>query len=288
MGKKNSALSGGTAALEDIHDEMKVLNGADCENGREPGGSIRVLDRAVSVLGFMAEGKRLVGITEIAEATHLSKATVHRILSTLREYSVVLKDANGRYQMGPSVLFWADAYRKNAGLAEISRPWLRSLWEVSHETVHLFVYECGEAYYLDKLDSPHAVGMRSRIGAKRDLYSTSGGRAILSVLPENELEDYLDHTELLPRTKRTITERGQLEKIIALCRERGFCEEKEENEDGIRCVGAPIRDLRGYPVGAVSISAPAYRFSDEQSFAMGDRIRETALAISRELGYKGM
>jgi len=254
---------------------------------RESGASIRVLDRAVAVLGFMAEQKRQVGITEIAEATHLSKATVHRILSTLRDYSVVLKDESGRYQMGPSVLYWADAYRKHSGLAELARPYLHTLWEIARETVHLFVFEAGEAYYIDKLDSPHPVGMRSRIGARRDLYSTSGGRAILSFLPEAELKSYLDRTELRPRTRRTITDRKVLEEFLAECRKRGFCEEVEENEEGIRCVGAAVLDLRGYPVGAVSVSAPAYRFDDRASLAIGERIRETAMAISRELGYRG-
>ncbi|HPF84534.1 MAG TPA: IclR family transcriptional regulator [Aminivibrio sp.] len=263
------------------------LKDDDERNAKETGGSIRVLDRAMSVLGYMAESRRQVGITEIADAVGLSKATVHRILSTLKEYSVVLKDDSGRYQMGPSVLFWADAYRQRAGLAEISRPLLRRLWEESHETVHLFIFEGGEAYYLDKLDSPHPVGMRSRIGAKRDLYSTSGGRAILAALPEAEVDAYLDRTELLPRTENTVTEKAELKKLLAAGRERGFCEEVEENEEGIRCVGAAILDLRGCPVGAVSISAPAYRFSDSQSLALGAKIRETALAISRELGYRG-
>lgn len=51
---------------------------------------VRVLDRALSVLNFMAEERRPVGITEIAEATGLSKATVHRILATLQLHGVVV------------------------------------------------------------------------------------------------------------------------------------------------------------------------------------------------------
>jgi DNA-binding IclR family transcriptional regulator len=287
MTKRNRAVGNGTATAEVLNVTVKGLKEEEEGSGKESGGSIRVLDRAMSVLGFMAESRRQVGITEIADAVGLSKATVHRILSTLRDYSVVLKDDSGRYQMGPSVLFWADAYRHRAGLAEISRPLLRRLWEESHETVHLFIFEGGEAYYLDKLDSPHPVGMRSRIGAKRDLYSTSGGRAILAALSEAELDAYLDRTELLPRTENTVTDKEELKNLLAAGRERGFCEEVEENEEGIRCVGAAILDLRGCPVGAVSISAPAYRFSDSQSLALGAKIRETALAISRELGYRG-
>ena len=83
----------------------------------------------------------------------------------------------------------------------------------------------------------------------------------------------------------TVTDRAKLEEILAFGREQGFCEEKEENEEGIRCVGAAILDLRGYPVGAVSVSSPSYRFSDEQSRSIGVFVRDTALAVSRGLGY---
>ena len=150
--------------------------------------NIRVLERSLAILAFMAEERRLIGVTEIAEATELSKSTVHRILSTFREKNVVLRDEGGRYQVGPAVLLWADAYRRSSGLAEIARPYMRRLWEETHETVHLFIYENGKAFYLDKLDSPHPVGMRSRIGAPLSLYSTSGGRSILAALSVPELE----------------------------------------------------------------------------------------------------
>ena len=81
------------------------------------------------------------------------------------------------------------------------------------------------------------------------------------------------------------TEPELVAELEQIGREQGFCEEKEENEEGIRCVGAAILDLRGYPVGAVSVSSPSYRFSDEQSRSIGVFVRDTALAVSRGLGY---
>ncbi len=95
----------------------------------------------------------------------------------------------------------------------------------SHETVHLFIFEEEEeAYYLDKLDGPTPWGCVPALGAKRDLYSTSGGRAILAALPEAEVDAYLNGTELLPRTENTVTEKAELKKLLAAGRERGFCE----------------------------------------------------------------
>ena len=253
----------------------------------ETGMNIRVLERSLAILAFMAEERRLIGVTEIAEATDLSKSTVHRILSTFREKNVVLRDEGGRYQVGPAVLLWADAYRRSSGLAEIARPFMRRLWEETHETVHLFIYENGKAFYLDKLDSPHPVGMRSRIGAPLSLYSTSGGRAILAALPEAELDAYLSRTTLERRTNATVTDPEALRRVLDDVRRNGWAEENQENEEGIRCIGAAVRSLDGTPAGAVSISAPAYRMSDERARALCERVRSTAEGVSRELGYRG-
>lgn len=248
---------------------------------------VRVLDRALSVLNFMADEKRPVGITEIAKATRLSKATVHRILATFQSHGVVLKNRETRYQIGPAVLLWAESHRRASSLLEISRPYLESLWEASKETVHLFIYDSGVAYYLEKIESPHPVGMRSRIGAHLSLYSTSAGKAILAALPEDELSKYLSDTPLEPKTSHTKSNPEELREELEMIRQRGYAEDNQENEDGIRCVGAAIFDFRGYPIGALSISAPAYRFSDAKSSLFGEKVKETAILVSKKLGYKG-
>ena len=58
-----------------------------------------------------------------------------------------------------------------------------------------------------------------------------------------------------------------------------------ENEDGIRCVGAPIFGYSGKVVAAVSVSGPAYRLSAERAREIGAQVRTAAASISRQLGY---
>jgi DNA-binding IclR family transcriptional regulator len=246
--------------------------------------SIRVLDRAFAVLGVLAESGEAMGISEIARRTELSKATVFRLLATLCASNVALKDRNGLYQMGPAVLYWANSFRKQSGLVELSRPSLKTLWLETSETIHLFTFDRGQAYYLDKLESPHPVRMQSRIGSSLLLYCTAAGRAILSRLPDEEREAYFRGAELLPRTERTETDPARLRERIAVARERGFAEENQENEEGIRCVGAAILDSREYPIGAVSVSAPAYRFGDELLEGYGDRVARATREISARFG----
>ena len=85
-------------------------------------------------------------------------------------------------------------------------------------------------------------------------------------------------------TERTRTDMVDILDMLARIRREGWAEEDQENEEGIRCIGAPILDCRAYPLGAVSVSAPAYRFDDEAARQTALRIRDAAWSISAKLG----
>jgi IclR family acetate operon transcriptional repressor len=247
---------------------------------------IRVLERAISVLNYIAREDKNTGVTDISLATGLSKTTVHRILSTLLKNNLVIKQTSGTYTIGPSVLIWADSYRLRSGLIEISRSHIEELCESSGETVHLFSFENGRACYIDKREGRHPVGMISRIGAPIEMYCTSAGRAILANLPQGELIPYIASLKLEKRTPFTVTSREMLLSILDEIRKKGYAEENQENEEGIRCVGSAIRDHRGYPVGAISISAPAYRFTSSEVDLFGPKVFEKTEIISGNLGFR--
>ena len=86
------------------------------------------------------------------------------------------------------------------------------------------------------------------------------------------------------RTDRTHVSAVELLKDLETCARRGFAIDNVENEDGVRCVGAAIRDDRDTPIAAVSVSAPASRFSLSAAREVGGRCASTAARISAELG----
>lgn len=246
---------------------------------------IRVLQRLFDILSYLSDRNDYAGIKEISEGTGLSRTTVHRILGTCEGNYVVLKDEIGRYRLGPRSLEWANSYQLQTGMAKMARPHLKELLHDLKETVHLFIYEKGEAFYLEKMHSYSQTGMDSRIGSKLELYSTSAGKAILAALPEEEFELYMETTDLRPRTEMTETDKGRFRSAIEDTRERGYAVDDQENDLGVRCVGAAILDKRGYPVGAVSLTGPVFRITDEKMDPMGKRILATARLISYQLGY---
>ena len=247
---------------------------------------IRVLERALDILSFMADSGKPVRVSEIAVGTNLSPATTYRILSTLRERNVVLQDENSLYMIGPTPLFWSGAYHAQRALAQTFRVHAIELWKMCRETVHLFSFERDRIYYVDKIDSPQVVMMRSRVGAWRDLYSTGGGRAVLAVLPEKERLSYLGNTSLAPHTPYTRTDEQTLTELLKAGNLKGYQEEINENEEGIRCVGAAIVNAAGYPIGAISVAAPSYRMDDALADKVGRAVRATADKITEALLHK--
>lgn len=233
-------------------------------------GSIRVLSRAFSILTYLAQEKKPLGVTKIAQAVSLPKATVYRILDTLEGERAVL-NRDGEYELGPVALLLGEGYRRQVGFADAARPHLHHLMKETKETIHLFVYEKGELYYLDKIESPYQVRMHSRIGGKASLTRLSGGKALLAALPRDDLKEV---REAIPDEVA-----AQFEGIRA----KGYAVDDEENEKGLRCVGAAILDGSGRPRGAVSISAPVYRFPPELLEKYGSLAVNAAEAISREI-----
>ena len=69
-------------------------------------------------------------------------------------------------------------------------------------------------------------------------------------------------------------------------RESGFAFDDEENEEGARCIAAPIVSHAGQVLAAVSLSAPASRMPDRQVAKVAAAVKETAAAISQRVGHR--
>lgn len=246
--------------------------------------NVEVLKKAVSLLGYMARKSEPTGVSELSRQLAMPKTTAHRILSTLCGDNVVVKTEGGFYKIGPTVLLWSSGYKFATVIIEIARTEMEKLRDASLETIHLSVFEHGRAQYAERLDSPQTVVLRwSRLGVQLPLYCTSAGRAILSALPEQELDAYLAKATLEPRTANTVTDPARLKKMLARFRIQGYAAEIEENEENIRCVGSAVKNGRGYPVAAISLTAPSFRFTDADEAKYGPMLAKAADEISRRL-----
>jgi DNA-binding IclR family transcriptional regulator len=135
------------------------------------------------------------------------------------------------------------------------------------------------------VECSQAVRMHSAIGRRASAHSTAVGKAMLAFMSQKEVENIIEEHGLPVCTPNTITDKEALLRELERVRQQGYAVDDIENEDGIRCVGAPIFDHQGKPVAALSVSGPAFRLSMERVKELTGAVTSTALEISRQLGY---
>lgn len=242
--------------------------------------------RAFDVLdGIAAASDGSASLTQIANRLKVSKSTAHRYLTTLEGLAVVERDEHESYRLGLRLVELAGVVLSDHDVRREAEGELEALARYTKETAHLAVPSGSEVFYLAKFDSPHSLRMVSRIGARMPMYSTALGRSILAHSSEERVEDVL--AEGLPRrTPSTITDARALRTNLELVRERGFAIDDEENEPGVRCVGAPIFDMGGSVVAAISVSGPSTRVTREVALAIAPAVLGAAKTVSMRLGYQ--
>ena len=240
--------------------------------------------KAFAILDVLASNRE--GGTSLKEASRqlgMSKSTTHRYLTTLEELGVVERDERDRFRLGLRLIELAATFLSDQDLQNVSEPFLTQLAAQTQETVHLAVPFADEVVYIAKIDSPHAIRMASHIGARVPLYCTSLGKAILAWYPPDQVEEIISRG-LPPRTPHTVASAEALRAELQRVRAQGFAVDDQENEMGVRCVGAPVFDYTARVIGAISVSGPASRISPERSLELGPLVRDAASEVSRRMG----
>jgi IclR family acetate operon transcriptional repressor len=249
--------------------------------------SVAVVDKALDLLECLSDG-RPRSVAELCEATEITKAAAYRILHTLeRRGFVVTYERVRRYTIGHAFLAYAEAARGSDRLIAVARPVMHDLWKYSGETVNLGIRSQGRVLYLEIIESSRGLRATGRVGALDALHSTALGKAMLSCLPDSELDQVVSRADLSPRTERTVTDRAVLMKAIHKVRDDGFAVDDQENEIGMRCVAAPIVGNAGRPLAAVSVSGPTSRMTAAAVEALAARLRAGCALIAEELAAAG-
>lgn len=196
------------------------------------------------------------------------------------------KDSDTRkYAPGVALIALSCAVVSRLDLVKAARPYMETLRGAFDETVNVGTLVDGEVLYIDIVESAQGLRMAARVGARDALHSTALGKAMLSAMPASEARELLSSYRRLAPTPRTITALDALMDELTVVAARGYAIDDEENEIGARCIGAPIRDGSGRVTGALSISGPSSRISEDLVVIIGGRLAEAATRIEEALGF---
>lgn len=249
---------------------------------------VQSVDRTLSILEIVSDYNEGLGITEISEKVRLHKSTVHRLLGTLIYKGFVIQDlTTNKYKVSLKLYELGSKTIENLDILKISKPYTKELMDKLNEVVHLVIRDDDSIVYIDKVEADNTIRMASNIGRRSPIYCTSVGKAMLAFMDEKEVKDIWNKSNLLKLTSKTIIDYGQFRNELDKIRLLGYAEDDEENELGVRCVGAPVFNFRGEIEGAISISGPTIRVTKDKVGEIAVEVKKCAYSISKDLGYRG-
>jgi len=248
---------------------------------------MKSVKKAIEVLEALAKRENGVGITQLSRELNLPKSTIHQILSTLKSVRFVEQNSEDRkYHLGLRIFELGNIFQSQLQLRKIAYSYLYNLSRKTNETTYLVVLEGNRIVYIDCVESTARLRAHPLFGIRVPLHCTSLGKAIMACLPEEKKNEIIHENGLERFTENTITDPQILKRELKEIRKRGYAIDNMEHEEGIRCVGAPIRNHRKEVSAAISVSGPSQRFDPPRIQTMAKLVIEASEEISRKMGYK--
>ena len=240
------------------------------------------------IIEAMAQGPGAMRLHDIASAVRMPDSTALRLLNSLVDAGYVRQDGETlKYCLSLRFSLIGEAVRRQFRIREIAYPRLKVLAERCQESACLAIEEGGSVIYLDVVEGPdNLLRTLQRIGKTAPLHSTGVGKVLMADWSSSQLEELENTKGFKALTKKTITSLDKLASELVKVRRDGLAMDDEECELGARCVAAPLRDYSGKVVAGISVSGPASRMTAEHIRLCKAAIKETALGISVEMGWK--
>ena len=246
--------------------------------------SVRSVDRALEILLCFSREEPARSLTQIAEAIHMSKTTVHRLLATLENKRFITRDnATGLYRLGLRFIEMASLVLQDVELHRWVLPYLQRLADEYGETVDLSILDGSHVIYLEVIESPQRVKLAAAVGQRLPAFFTASGKALLAFLPEENAKEIIS-ANLAEASDHGRASIRELMEDLRETAERGYAISEQEYEDQINAVAAPIFDKDKNPIASIAIVGPSFRLSKDRLPALGESLREMTRVISNEVG----
>lgn len=228
--------------------------------------TVQSLAKGFKVLqAFTAQEPELT-MAEVARKSGMDNATAFRFINTLVEIGYVDKVENTRrFRLTLKVLDLGFHAIARSDLRTLARPILRGLVGEVNEAASVAVLDGSDVMYAERVQAGLTqLGVDVRIGSKVPAYSSAVGQAILAWLPRESQVRILRGQPLIKRTATTLTDMDALLLRLDTVRGRGYAVSDQENVSGVYVVAAPVFDIDGLPIAALSVAAPVWQTSLQQ------------------------
>lgn len=246
-----------------------------------PGLFVQSFARGLEVIEAFGQTPTMT-LTEVAEATGLSRATVRRFLHTLMALGYMR--ANGKsFQLTPKIMNLGFAYLASQPLVELVDPVLANLSTELGQSTSVSVLDNTDVVYIARQETTSIMRINITVGTRFPAYTTSMGRVLLAGLSDTELDAYFDRADLSEVTDYTMTDPAGLRAELDQIGSQGYAVVNEELEVGLASVAVPIRNRAGDTVAAMNTSVAVTRHTPEDLTELLPALQAAADEVSNAL-----
>ncbi|MBV9561977.1 MAG: IclR family transcriptional regulator [Bradyrhizobium sp.] len=248
---------------------------------------VQSLGRAFAILEQVARHREGIGLAELSKLVGLHNSTTFHLAKTMVSLGYLRQEKDSkRYRVGRPLFALAASALDEIEMVNVATPILEELSRQTGESGHFAVRMGDAVVVIARTSGPGAFQLTDRVGVVRPAHCTALGKIILASLRPDQLGRLLERVELKPSTPKSITDVPVLMREIAEVRRTGIAFDDGEFNPEVRCVAVPVTDFTGQVVGALGISGPIWRLSNQTLHASAQAVQAAANRLSAEFGTK--
>jgi DNA-binding IclR family transcriptional regulator len=247
---------------------------------------LQTVSNALKIFELFGKTKKELGVTEISKQLGLHKSIIFRLIKTLEARGWIKQNENRKYFLSFRAYEIGSVVLENAGLGSNIQPFIGELAREVGESVHIGVLDGREIIYIYKVTPSNELRVEVRIGVRMPAHCTAMGKVILAYSPPKVIEECLYGKERLESsTPFSITEQANFYSSLQQIKEQGFSWSFQELFHGIMCIAAPIFDMAGNVIAAVSIAQQYRELSADRKRYLEEEVTIYGKKISRSFGW---
>jgi DNA-binding IclR family transcriptional regulator len=226
---------------------LKELSGQSVE-------TIKMVDRALTVLDKLRIERKCLGVNEIAKECGFNPSTTFRILKTLEVNGWVFQCSDGCYIPGQKLSFVIEKNNLYLALKDVASFVMERYTKQHNQAMNLTVRDGANCHILQQSRTKNLVDYVPPLYSNLPYYASAGGKILLSELPIKLVDEIILSNEMLPLTQHTITDTEQFLQELRTIAKQGYAIDFKESAENGSCIAVPVRDCEGNIIAALSFS----------------------------------
>ena len=248
-------------------------------------GGVQSLSRAFAILEAVARHREGIGLAELSKLVGLHNSTTFHLAKTMVSLGYIRQERDSkRYRVGRPLFALAANALDEIEMVNVATPIMEELSRETGESSHFAVRMGDAVVVIARTSGPGAFQLTDRVGVVRPAHCTALGKIILAALRPDQLKRFLERVELVPSTKKSITEPSVLLREIAEIRRSAVAFDDGEFNPEVRCVAVPVYNFTGDVVGALGVSGPIWRMTDQMLQSRAKAVKAAGSQLSAEFG----